>query len=91
MAKMITRTISTNSAEVTLYNAQTRQLEHQTFTVTGKTEKAILKEVAKLCVGDTMRPVSVDKVVPVFARYGMTEADFLAHALKLPLLAVKEG
>ena len=90
MAKMITRTISTNCAEVTLYNAATRQLEHQTFTVTGKTEKAILKEIVKQCDA-SLRPVSVDKVAPVFARYGMTEADFIANAVKLPLLAVKEG
>ena len=90
MAKMITRTISTNSAEVTLYNTATRQLEHQTFTVTGKTENAIMKEVAKLCVGDTMRPVSVDKVSHVYARYGMNEADFIAHAVKLPLLTDEE-
>lgn len=90
MAKMITRTISTNCAEVTLYNAATRQLEHKTFTVTGKTEKAIMKEIAKQCDA-SLRPVSVDKVSPVYARYGMTEADFLAHAVKLPLLAAKEG
>lgn len=90
MAKMITRTISTNCAEVTLYNAATRQLEHQTFTVTGKTEKAIMKEIAKQCEA-SLRPVSVDEVVPGFARYGMTKADFLAHAVKLPLLAGKKG
>ena len=89
MAKpsMITRTVVGTKATVLCLNTETAEPFNDSVIISGKADaKAALKAVKKILDTDT---VSVCKVVDLEAvekRYGMSEQDFIAHAVELPLL-----
>lgn len=82
--RMITRTISTTVADILCLDIETGEACNRSFTFPGqfKKDNEILKAAAKKL--ETTEPnvhaVHVVGIAKLETLYGMTEADFLAHA-----------
>ena len=82
--RMITRTISTTVADILCLDIETGEACNRSFTFPGqfKKDSEILKAAAKKL--ETTEPnvhaVHVVGIAKLETLYGMTEADFLAHA-----------
>ena len=89
--KMVTRTMSTTQATLLCLDVESAEPENRTFTFPGtfKKDADILRAAAKLLEieAPTIHAVHVVNVEVKEVLYGMTEADFIAHANELPARA----
>ena len=85
MEKMVTRTIATTKVKVLGIKLSDSTATVQEITLGGKgyTEKDAFKAVSKKTYEDFI-PAKVTEMVEDEKLYGMTEAEFLAHAKELP-------
>lgn len=83
---MVSRTITTTKANVMCLNVTTGEAENKVITVprTYKDNEKLLKVLKKQEETDTLKLVHVVDVQTEETLYGMTEADFIAHAQILP-------
>lgn len=84
--RMVTRTVELSIAEVMTLDITTAEVGIMYYEIGGglTDEKAILKAVKKLHETDTFKCVSLQSVTTQEILYGMSEADFIAHAKVLP-------
>ena len=84
--RMVTRTVELTIAEVMCLNTVTAEVQIHAFEIGGglTEEKAIMKAVKKLHETDTFKCVALQGVSVREILYGMSEADFIAHAKVLP-------
>lgn len=89
---MVTRAIKTTEVTVLGLDIDTREVEHRDVLLRGvyKDESAILKDAKKALETDTFKIVSIVAFEIKEARYGMSEADFMAGA-KIITEKTKEG
>lgn len=88
---MVTRTIIGTKVSVMVVNTESGTTNVQDVTIGNrfKDEAAMLKAIAKAYDTDINKVVKIVSAEPVETRYGMKEADFIAHATILPPLAKK--
>lgn len=82
---MVTRTLKVTEAEILVIDTATEIAESvpMSFSKVFKNEKQILKEAQKM-LGDTnKKAVAVKGFNVAEHRYGMSEADFIAHSVEL--------
>lgn len=86
--RMITRTISTTVADVLCLDIETGEACNRSFTFPSvfKKDSEILKAAAKRleATEPNVHAVHVVGIAKLETLYGMTEADFLAHAMIMP-------
>lgn len=89
--RMVTRTVELTVAEVMCLNTVTAEVSIRSFDIGGglTDEKAILKAVKKLHETSTFKCVALQSVSVREILYGMSEADFIAHAKVLPPRSIK--
>lgn len=82
----VTRTIQTTHATVLCMDIENREPCNKEVILprTYKDENAILKAVKKVIETDTLKPVQVVSHMVQETLYGMSEQDFIAHAVILP-------
>lgn len=82
----VTRTIQTTHATVLCMDIENREPCNKEVILprTYKDENAILKAVKKAIETDTLKPVQVVSHMVQETLYGMSEQDFIAHAVILP-------
>lgn len=93
MAKpsMITRTVVGTKATVLCLNTETAEPFNDSVILSGKVDdKSALKQAKKILDNDTVSVCKVVDLESVEKRYGMSEQDFIAHAVELPLLPKPE-
>lgn len=89
MAKpsMITRTVVGTKVTVLCLNTETAEPFNDSVIISGKADdKTALKAAKKILDTDTVSVCKVVDLESVEKRYGMSEQDFIAHAVELPLL-----
>lgn len=84
--RMVTRTVELTIAEVMTLDTTTAEVRVIPYEIGGglTDPAAILKAVKKLYETDTFKCVAVQSVAVKEILYGMTEAEFIAHAKILP-------
>lgn len=84
--RMVTRTVELTIANVMTLDTVTADVRIIPYEIGGGlTDKAaILKAIKKLYESDTFKCVAVQNVSVKEILYGMTEAEFIAHAKVLP-------
>lgn len=84
--RMVTRTVELTIAEVMTLDTTTAEVRVIPYEIGGGLTDpgAILKAVKKLYETDTFKCVAVQSVAVKEILYGMTEAEFIAHAKILP-------
>ena len=88
---MITRTITTTKATLMVADTMAGEILNQEVTLprTYKNDEAIIKAARPLVETEELKVVSVVHVEITEALYGMTEADFIAHAELVPIKPAK--
>lgn len=91
-APMVTRTVEGTSATVLCLNTTTAEPFNETVLLSGKYKDnaAILKAAKKLLENEEIAVARVVDVAIIEKRYGMTEQEFIAHAVELPPLPKKQ-
>lgn len=75
---MITRTLSTTSADITYYDASEKVNKTQRVTLSGRyTETQFIKHAAEICGG---RVLEIENKVTETKLYALSVEEFLAHA-----------
>lgn len=89
---MVTRTIITTKVNVLCLDIQTSEPFNTVITLprTYKDEKKLMKVVEEAINTDTIKAVHVVDKEEVQTYYGMTEAEFIAHAVELDPQTRKE-
>ena len=83
----ITRTVVGTKATVLCLNTETAEPFNDSVILSGKVDdKSALKQAKKILDNDTVSVCKVVDLESVEKRYGMSEQDFIAHAVELPLL-----
>ena len=82
----VTRTILSTVATVMMVNTETKDVFEQNVTLprTYKDDSKVLKTVKALFADEPIEPVSILSTHVEETLYGMTEADFIRYAQKLP-------
>lgn len=82
----VTRTIPTTIVKIFCVNTEDRTTFEQSITLprTYKDETKMMKAVEKALEGEPIKAVSITGYEVKETLYGMTEADFIAHAAVLP-------
>ena len=82
----VTRTIPTTIVTIFCVNTEDRSTFEQTITLprTYKDDIKMMKAVENALAGEPIKAVSIVKSEVKETLYGMTEADFIAHATVLP-------
>lgn len=83
---MITRTITTTKATLMVADTMAGEILNMEVTLprTYKNDEAIIKAARPIVESEELKVVSVVHVEITEALYGMTEADFIAHAELMP-------
>ena len=89
----VTRTIPTTIATIFCVNTEDRSTFEQTITLprTYKDEAKMMKAVENALAGEPIKAVSITGYEVKETLYGMTEADFIAHATVLPPRETKKA
>ena len=83
--KMITRTMSVSTVTYMTVDVTTATVANHTATIVGShSTDTALSELRRTRETETIKVVSVINVMTEEALYGITEGEFLAHAVKLP-------
>ena len=79
---MVTRTIQTTTAQVVYVDINNEITDTMVVTVprTYKDEKTLMKAISAVVDGDGIKAVHVKSTTVNETLYGMSEADFIAHA-----------
>lgn len=79
---MVTRTIQTTTAQVVYVDINNEITDTMEVTVprTYKDEKTLMKAISAVVDGDGIKAVHVKSTTVNETLYGMSEADFIAHA-----------
>lgn len=82
----VTRTILSTEATVMMVNTETKDVFEQNVVLprTYKDDAKILKLVKAMFDGEPVQPVSIVRTHVEETLYGMSEADFIRYAEKLP-------
>lgn len=82
----VTRTIPTTIATIFCVNTEDRSTFEQTITLprTYKDEAKMMKAVENVLAGEPIKAVSITGYEVKETLYGMSEAEFIAHAKVLP-------
>lgn len=85
--KLITRTIISTKATVLLYNADTKEIHEESFTLSGIIKKSVtienkVKKELEASGRFTEKVVSTLSLVTIDALYAIPESEFIAHATK---------
>lgn len=85
-APMVTRTISTTNATLMMVDTTEGEVYNKDVVLprTYEDDKAVLKAAKKLYEDDEHKVVQVVSTSVAETLYGMSEADFIAHAKPLP-------
>lgn len=85
-APMVTRTISTTNATLMMVDTTAGEVFNKDVVLprTYEDEKAVLKAAKKVYETDEHKVVQVVSTSVAETLYGMSEADFIAHAKPLP-------
>ena len=83
---MVTRTITTTKATIMCLDITNGEPFNEVYALprTYKDDKALLKKAQAMYESDTIKLVAIVGVEEVETLYGMTEQDFITHALILP-------
>lgn len=83
---MVTRTVKTTNVLCMMVNTQTKEVIEQVVTLprTYKDETKMMKLIKDIFAGEPVQPVSIINTTVEESLYGMTEADFIRFAQKLP-------
>lgn len=83
--RMVTRTITVTTAEVVCADTEAKTMSNEIFQIPGKfkTQELLLKAVEQFVGQGRIKPVLVINSEETQTRYGMTEQEFLLHAVVL--------
>ena len=83
--KMITRTIEDTTIEVMTLDITSASVQTYKYHLSGQfTADEALKKLKKAYETDALKLVHIESMNTVEVLYGMTEEDFIAHAVVLP-------
>lgn len=84
--KYVTRTVKSANVSVLCMDVETAEALNTTVNVPSpaKDEKKLLEQVKRLAETDTIKVVHIVDITPQETLYGMTETEFVKHAIIMP-------